>query len=314
VKEFPKLNSYNGIFQLTRFVKEGDKVEEFSKICEVQSDKAAVEISSRYEGTIMKLYHETGAIAKVGFPLVDIDTEHPEEVVEIKVATKAKAIEQVQAPIANDREEIFAKAFATPAVRRVAKESNINIDNVRGTGPKGRVLKGDVLDFIQNGSSTPVEIASTITIQHNDEIVPLTTIQKAMFKSMTASLQIPHFGFTDSITLDSTTKFRSEINSYLKTVPGTYTFDRISYMPIFLKALSEALTHFPILNAKVINVDNVPSLQYRSAHNIGIAMDTAQGYFDFNKIIGAECERYPKQIYFGHCCGFRRIESQRKGW
>ena len=95
---------------------------------------------------------------------------------------------------------------------------------------------------------------------------------------MTKSLSIPHFGFSDEVYVDAASKFRAEVNKHLKTLPpSTWPFQKISYMPIFLKALSEALKKYPILNAQLINADTTPQLLYRASHNIGIAMDTPQG-------------------------------------
>jgi 2-oxoisovalerate dehydrogenase E2 component (dihydrolipoyl transacylase) len=248
-----------------------------------------VEISSRYEGTILKLHHEIGAIAKVGSPLVDIETEDDvtaegEKVVESPVVLEAKLKEQpVQATLVS---ATLGKAFATPAVRRIAKENNVDVNQITGSGPKGRVLKGDILDFVEQKKTGVVNSIfrdklaslSSETPVEADSIKQLSSIQKAMFKSMTKSLSIPHFGYSDEIIMNATTAFRKDLNSYLKTTKGKWSFDKISYMPIFLKALSEALKQYPILNAKVINADTTPALQFRSSHNIGIAMDTPQGY------------------------------------
>jgi 2-oxoisovalerate dehydrogenase E2 component (dihydrolipoyl transacylase) len=272
---------------LKRFVKEGDKVEEFSKICEVQSDKAAVEISSRYTGTITKLYHEAGAIAKVGFPLVDIDTEEDDDEIP-PTNTVEKKLDSPKNVKHNEISHPSNKAFATPAVRRIAKENKINIDLVTGTGPKGRVLKGDVLEYIQGGLNKFYQDSAEKPAQstkNEHTVIPLSPIQKAMFKSMTKSLAIPHFGFADEIMVNSTSKLRNDINAHLKSAPkGQYPIEKISFMPIFLKAISEALKKFPILNAKIIDADSSPSLQYRNYHNIGIAMDTPQGYSFSNSV------------------------------
>ncbi|KAJ3000461.1 hypothetical protein HDV02_005326 [Globomyces sp. JEL0801] len=265
------------------FVKPGDRVEEFSKICEVQSDKAAVEISSRYDGVILKLHHEAGGIAKVGAPLVDIETENTDEEVEESSAPEESKESPIESePITHSNSEAVENSltFATPAVRRIAKEHQIDISKVVGTGPQNRVLKGDVLAFIKGDN---VASPNTASVQPpaptvGDKSVQLTPIQKAMFKSMTKSLTIPHFGFSDEITVNATSKFRKELNQYLKSLPkGTWAVEKITFMPIFLKALSQALKEYPILNAKIVNPEQSPTLLYRGFHNIGVAMDTPQG-------------------------------------
>lgn len=148
------------MIDIYRFVKEGDKVEEFSKICEVQSDKAAVEISSRYEGTILALNYKVGDIAKVGSALVDIDTvgeeveEEQEKAPPLKMdspQTKTDVLEAPKKPISiNGNHDTSSVTFAAPAVRRVAREHNVDLKLIQGTGPQGRILKGDVLAFIKS--------------------------------------------------------------------------------------------------------------------------------------------------------------------
>nr|KAJ3422615.1 hypothetical protein HK105_007296 [Polyrhizophydium stewartii] len=284
------------------FVKPGESVEQFSKICEVQSDKAAVEISSRFDGVIKKLHYKTGDVARVGQPLVDIELEDNAED-DAAPAAEAPAPAPAAAPanvpadaqtaaaaVATPHEEgANIPTFATPAVRRISKEHNVDLRKVVGSGPAGRILKGDVLAFVNGepAASAPAPSAAraapastAASTAAKDEVIALTPIQKAMFKSMTKSLQIPHFGFSDEIALDATTAFRTAVNEHLKTLPaGTYPFKKVSYMPIFLKALSAALSQFPILNARIVDGED-PSqakLQFRGSHNIGIAMDTAQG-------------------------------------
>jgi 2-oxoisovalerate dehydrogenase E2 component (dihydrolipoyl transacylase) len=272
-----------------RFVKKGDKVEQFTPICEVQSDKAAVDISSRYDGVILELHYKPGETAKVGSALVDIDTGGETENVPNSASTKSlEPIETTSCDITSDpvgepnvaseainmSEVLSSLTLATPAVRRIAKEHSINLTNVKGSGPNGRVLKGDVLKFVELKADYKPEIISAMA---NDKVVHFNPIQKAMFKAMTKSLAIPHFGFSDEICIDSLLKDRKSINFMLLN-ETKYSFKKISLMPFFLKAMSVALLDFPILNACVqINESGNPELLYRSAHNISIAMDTPNG-------------------------------------
>ena len=110
-------------------VKPGDTVEQFSKICEVQSDKAAVEITSRYEGVIKSIKYEVGQIAKVGSALVDIDVPDDvpatvEEVAQVESSPKVAQVDKSHVQI-----DLADKSYtlATPSVRRLAKENNLDL-------------------------------------------------------------------------------------------------------------------------------------------------------------------------------------------
>ncbi|KAG0057452.1 hypothetical protein BGZ83_010020 [Gryganskiella cystojenkinii] len=294
------------------FVKAGDKVEEFDRLCEVQSDKASVEITSRFTGTVADLKYKVGDMAKVGTPLVDIETgeDAADEETAAPVAAKTPAPEDgltgrshvvqdmnavaamMETPAAAKIEVPTAEhilTFATPAVRRVAKENNVDISHIKGSGKGGRVMKEDVMAYLANGrqataapkaaAAAPVAAAKAHIPAGEDKVVPLSMIQKAMFKQMTKSLSIPHFGFADEIILDNAAAFRTALNSHVAKTPEKYNFKKVSYMPIFIKALSIALEQYPILNACVVDGEDPSSakLKFRASHNIGIAMDTPNG-------------------------------------
>ncbi|KAJ9069379.1 hypothetical protein DSO57_1019052 [Entomophthora muscae] len=261
------------------FVKPGDKIAQFDKICEVQSDKASVEITSRFDGTVQKLHYNTGDMALVGKPLVDIETEgevepavSESEPTRIKVApTLPDSIqsEPTTFKISMPAEVDTYLTYAAPAVRRIAREANIDIRLIAGTGKGGRVLKEDILSFIKE----PEAIKQEETPQ--EKLKPLTSVQRAMFKAMTQSLLIPHFGYSDEVDLSQARRLREEINQRLVHAKNPIV-DKVSYMPIFIKALSVALEGFPLLNAQVIEGSS-PSLLYRPQHNIAVAMDTPLG-------------------------------------
>ncbi|KAI8799968.1 2-oxoacid dehydrogenases acyltransferase-domain-containing protein [Cladochytrium replicatum] len=271
------------------FVKPGDVVAQFDKLCEVQSDKAADNITSRFDGIVRKLHYKAGDMAIVGKPLVDIEVEgsepasHAPAPQSLASAAPAKP-QQSTTPkeaISADREKVD-DILTTPAVRRIARERGIDLALVKGTGKGGRIMKEDVLNHseISKASPTPVpSLAAKASKQPAgaDTLVPLSPIQKAMFKSMTRSLAIPHFGFSDEVILDKLAAARESINAQLKIDPQD-GLSKITYMPFFIKALSLALEKYHLLNALVVEEEGKgPQLLYRAQHNVGMAMDTPNG-------------------------------------
>ncbi|XP_062308660.1 lipoamide acyltransferase component of branched-chain alpha-keto acid dehydrogenase complex, mitochondrial [Osmerus eperlanus] len=290
-----------GIMEVTVkewYVKEGDKVSQFDSICEVQSDKASVTITSRYDGVIRKLYYEVDSTALVGTPLVDIETESGPEVAQEEDVVETPAMSHDE----HTHQEIKGhKTHATPAVRRLAMENNIKLSEVVGTGKDGRILKEDILNFLakQTGAILPptpfLEIQTSAAIPSatkpkekvaplsapshvmpkpvftgKDVTEPLKGFHKAMVRTMTAALKIPHFGYCDEVDLTRLVELRAELKS-LSESRGV----KLSYMPFFIKAASLGLLHFPILNASVDEF--CQNITYKVAHNIGLAMDTNQG-------------------------------------
>lgn len=153
------------------FISEGDTIAQFDKVCEVQSDKANVEITSRYDGVVKSLKYKVGELAKVGKPLLSIQiagTAPTDASAPVAAAAAAAAgvvdVFQPASAIANQLaadaadDELNAangKVLTSPAVRRIAKEEKVNLAHVRATGPGGRILKEDVLAFIKAGRPAP---------------------------------------------------------------------------------------------------------------------------------------------------------------
>ncbi|XP_054901164.1 lipoamide acyltransferase component of branched-chain alpha-keto acid dehydrogenase complex, mitochondrial [Poeciliopsis prolifica] len=298
VVQFKLSDIGEGIMEVTVkewYVKEGDRVSQFDSICEVQSDKASVTITSRYDGVIRRLYYEADATALVGKPLVDIETESASELSqEDVVETPAMAREE------HTHQEIKGhKTQATPAVRRLAMENNIKLSEVVGTGKDGRILKEDILNFLakQTGAilppaplfqeiqtpgpaptpplSAPAGVRPPPATPRpdftgKDVTEPLKGFHKAMVKTMTAALKIPHFGYCDEVDLSRLVLLRSE----LKPVAERRGV-RLSYLPFFIKAASLSLLRFPILNSTLD--ESCQNITFKASHNIGVAMDTSLG-------------------------------------
>lgn len=258
------------------FVEPEARVEQFDKLCEVQSDKASVEITSRYDGVIKRLHYQVGEMALVGKPLVDIDLHDEAAAIEVEMDVvnsdiSTPSAQEVQEDVTrqSDLNGSSNRTLATPAVRRIAKEHDISVSNIIGTGKDGRVLKEDVMQYIANGRTEKSTSTSPSPLAPDSTIIALTQIQSQMLKIMTKSLQIPHFLYSDEVDLTSLAALRSRLSS--KT-------QKLTYLPFVLKAVSLSLQNYPLLNCSLLHSDNAPSsLVSKRSHNIGIAMDTPAG-------------------------------------
>lgn len=183
-------------------------------------------------------------------------------------------------------------SLATPAVRHISKELGVDITSISGTGKDGRVTKDDVYQFAKlrdsGASQAPAQASDPVTQNaaflrqapdHGpqvEESKSLTNVQAMMFKSMTASLNIPHFLYADEVDVSALFALRKRVNKMLKKAP-TGDVEKISTMPFLIKAMSLAMDKYPIINARVDASGPKPQLVMRKQHNIGVAMDTPSG-------------------------------------
>ncbi|GAA5142586.1 dihydrolipoyllysine-residue acetyltransferase [Thalassotalea piscium] len=265
-------------------VTEGDVIVEDQPVADVMTDKALVQIPAMYSGKVVKLHYAKGDIAKVHAPLFAIErigvSTHTKAVNNTQVPEqKAKVPEQAMAksaPVSNEK-TLNTKALASPAVRRVAREMNVNIHQVPGSGKKGRVYKDDVVAFI-NGNTQGSAKQSDATGSSVNSIVAggkrveaIRGVKAAMAKAMVNSVStIPHFTYCEEIDMTKLIKLRLE----LKEIYAKQDI-KLTMMPFFMKAMSLALKEFPIVNSQVN--EDCTELTYFDDHNIGMAVDSKVG-------------------------------------
>ncbi|XP_023948458.2 lipoamide acyltransferase component of branched-chain alpha-keto acid dehydrogenase complex, mitochondrial [Bicyclus anynana] len=267
------------------FVKVGDRVQQFDNICEVQSDKASVTISSRYDGVVTKLYHKVDQTALVGQALVDIEVDDSNDEGTPESDISSNATKDVSKTEAKSTQRI--KVLTTPAVRRIAAQFKVDLSSINATGRNGRILKEDVLSHLNitadksndvadkvlsvEAISAPMATATARTeVVLEDKVVPVTGFMKAMVKSMTEAMKIPHFVFSDEYDVTNLVKSREKLREVVQR-RGV----KLTYMPIIIKAASQSLTAYPILNSSLDSSNE--NLIYKASHNIGVAMDTPNG-------------------------------------
>ncbi|KAI7207133.1 Delta-1-pyrroline-5-carboxylate dehydrogenase, partial [Hortaea werneckii] len=298
------------------FVQPGARVEQFDKLCEVQSDKASVEITSPFDGVIKKLHYDQDDVAKTGKPLVDIDIEGDvsdsdaknlgggssggesanssfdssdaeesvrEQQVEAEGVTQEDVAEPSVTAKSSDTQSVSSqregqqqwdkRTLATPAVRHLTKELKVDIADIKGTGKDGRVLKEDVHRHANEQKQPQAQQQTKSIPSQEDRRVPLSPVQNQMFKTMTKSLNIPHFLYSCTANMGNITSLRKTLNAAV-----TSKEQKLTHLPFVLKAVSLAFQHHPLLNASLHTQDTKkPELTYRGSHNFGVAVDTPSG-------------------------------------
>ncbi|MFM9535235.1 MULTISPECIES: dihydrolipoamide acetyltransferase family protein [Lysinibacillus] len=300
------------------FVKAGDTVKEDDILCEVQNDKAVVEIPSPVEGTVEEVLVGEGTVAVVGDVLIRFDApgyedlklkgdDHAEAKTEAQVQATAESGQNVEkAPAKEEKAPENApekatekvetvvdetkRVIAMPSVRKFARDNDVNIREVKGTGKNGRILKEDIENFLKGGGTVEAE---TATIEASEETVQQETsapaapvvlegdfpetrekmsgIRKAIAKAMVHSKQTaPHVTLMDEVDVTALVAHRKKFKD-IAAEKGV----KLTYLPYVVKALISTLREFPEFNRSLD--DATQEIIQKHYYNIGIAADTERG-------------------------------------
>lgn len=295
------------------FVKAGDTVKEDDILCEVQNDKAVVEIPSPVEGKVEEVLVGEGTVAVVGDVLIRFDApgyedlklkgdDHAEAKTEAQVQATAEAGQDVakapakeEAPVkeaASVKEEATdstKRIIAMPSVRKFARDNDVNIREVAGTGKNGRILKGDIENFLNGGGvaqaeEAPVAAEEVIAQQEPTSAAPvvlegdfletrekMSGIRKAIAKAMVHSKQTaPHVTLMDEVDVTALVAHRKKFKD-IAAEKGV----KLTYLPYVVKALISTLREFPEFNRSLD--DATQEIIQKHYYNIGIAADTEKG-------------------------------------
>ncbi|WP_062322962.1 dihydrolipoyllysine-residue acetyltransferase [Halolactibacillus sp. JCM 19043] len=275
------------------FVKAGDEINEDDVLCEVQNDKSVVEIPSPVTGTVKEVHVGEGVVATVGETLVSIFAEgHEAEATEEapkQEAPKEEVKSEKKVPIAG------GTVIAMPSVRKFARDNDVDITQVQGSGKNGRVVKSDVEAYLSGDQAPATEPAKEVATEAKSEAkaetksaskaqpaaastgdLPETRekmsgIRKAIANAMVNSKhKAPHVTLHDEIDVTEL------VNHRKKFKPVAQEKDiKLTYLPYVVKALVSALKQFPVLNAEID--ENTDEIVYKHYYNIGIAADTDKG-------------------------------------
>ncbi|GGD19595.1 dihydrolipoamide acetyltransferase family protein [Pontibacillus salipaludis] len=282
------------------FVKKGDEVKEDDVLCEVQNDKAVVEIPSPVDGTVTDVHVDEGEVTTVGTVIITFDApgyedntggseEDSKEEEKQEEAPKEESTQndQEQEPAAQDDEASDKRVIAMPSVRKYARENNVNIAKVSGSGKNSRILKEDIDAYLNGGQTSETaeaeadeapaqEEAQTQTKaapqgEYPESREKMSGMRKAISKAMVNSKQTaPHVTLMDEVDVTELVAHRKKF----KQVAADQDI-KLTYLPYVVRALVSTLKKYPILNTSLD--DETQEIVHKHYYNIGIAADTDKG-------------------------------------
>lgn len=245
--------------------KEGEFVKEDEPIVEIMTDKVNTELPSPASGILSKILIQEGEPVEV-FHAMGIIAEEGEEVGAAPATpaptTEAKPAPVEEAPAAAATVEASGdRKWFSPVVRSIAKEHNLSdaqLSGIKGTGDRGRVTKKDVEAFLAGGApkaSTPAAKvepkapSAPISAGPDQEIVPLVGLRKMIAEAMVRSAAVPTVSTVTQVDVTNMVKFRELNKEAFQATHGV----KLTYTPFFIKALTETLLEFPLLNAQLVD-------------------------------------------------------------
>ena len=272
----------------------GDEITKDQTILILESDKASMEIPSDFTGTLKEILVSTGDEVSTGQLLMKIDSsdessdQDKKEDETDKTAGSSESKSEVEdSDLGNTASTQTPKLdlnlssdgiFASPGVRRLARELQINLNHINGTGEKNRITKDDLNNYIlrqmasSSGSSMPTPIVQEDFSQWGEiENQKLTKIKRITGKRLQAAWQtIPHVTQFDEADI-------TDLDSYRKKLKEKLLKDgiKVTFLPFLIKALTHVLKEMPEFNSSLDSSST--NLVIKKYINIGIAVDTPTG-------------------------------------
>ena len=289
----PKLGFDMAEGTLVRWVKKtGESVKKGEVLAEIETDKATVEVESSASGIVRKLLVDEGAVVPVNSPIAVVGTAE-EKIEEVAPqASQPSKVESQPAPVAQPSTDSPIPATssntapvveaapvttdgsikASPLAKKIARDQSLNLANIHGSGPGGRIVRRDIEAAASSGQTSGVLSATSLHVKPpaalKDETVQLSKLRQAIARRMAESkASIPHFYVTHEYNVDRLMDLRAQFNKILPESEKTSVNDFV------VKAVALTLLQFPNLNASLSG----SSVIHHGQINIGIAVSVEGG-------------------------------------
>ena len=298
----PDIGDFKDVPVIEVLVKPGDKVKVDQSLVTLESDKAAMDVPSPIAGTVADVVTKVGDKVSMGVLIARIDAAGADAAPSPSLPAAAKAEAPASAappaapsaapaapppsapapaPTPGPAKPDFSGAFAGPAVRRLARELDIDLNSIKGSGEKGRITKEDIKSAlarsagaVAGGGALPAVPAVDFAKFGPIETVPLSRIKRISGPRLHASwVNVPHVTHTDEADITDLEAFRKTLDEDAKMDKSKPY--RVSLLPLLMRATVATLKAFPTFNAALSPAGD--ALIMRRYWHIGVAVDTAEG-------------------------------------
>ncbi|MFN7093758.1 MAG: dihydrolipoyllysine-residue acetyltransferase, partial [Burkholderiales bacterium] len=293
----PDLSGNSDVAVIEVPIKLGDLIDKDHTLITLETDKATMEVPATVSGVVKDIKVKVGDKVNQGDLIVMVEAKDATATSATRVAQQAKPTPAnapvtqpaptVTSPEIKINEEAFAKAFASPSIRKLARELGADLAKVKGSGTKGRITEADLKSFVKevmtgqiapsskgaptNGSSLDLLPWPSVDFAKfgEVEVKPLARIKKISGANLARNwVMIPHVTQFDEADITALEEFRKQLNEEYKKAEI-----KVTPLAFLIKACVFALKKFPEFNAS-LNGDN---LVYKKYYNLGFAADTPQG-------------------------------------
>ena len=280
---------------------EGDVVKEDDSVVEIATDKVDSDVPTPVSGKIIKILKQKDEIAKIGEVIAILEvggegdavseqSQEPKSAEEVKTEIPnptSDEIKELEKPLENSTPTEFSgDLYLSPLVKNIAQQENISeneLQSIKGSGLEERITKEDILSFVANRGSqkaevkvdtkveaksapAPAKVSAPIVVGQGDEIIQMDRVRKIIADAMVNSKHTaPHVTSFIETDVTNVVKWRTKHKDIFEKREG----EKLTYMPIFVKAIVKAIQDFPMIN---VSVDGDKIIKKK---NINIGMATA---------------------------------------
>ena len=275
---------------------EGDTIQEDDSVVEIATDKVDSDVPTPVSGKIVKILIQKDEIAKVGEPIAILEIEGEGEITHLTETPKIEeptienpspeVVSELEKPlqvVPSTAQEFSGDLYLSPLVKSIAQEENISeaeLKTIKGSGLEGRITKEDILAFVKNRNTStpvaaPVQVSTPVAaapqsapapVAEGDEIIPMDRVRKIIADAMVNSKRTsPHVTSFIESDVTNVVKWRAKHKDIFEKREG----EKLTFMPIFVKAVVKAIQDFPMIN---VSVDGDKIIKKK---NINIGMATA---------------------------------------